>query len=319
VLHCGAKPVMVDVGSDFTMDVHQLSLLITEKTKAIIPVDIGGWPCHYDAIFSIIQLPENLKKFSPNNEHQRKLGRILILSDAAHSFGSWYQNRKIGSISDVTVVSLHAVKNITSAEGGVVFINLPAPFDNRQIYQENKIITQNGHSKNVHEKSLADGWKYDIVSLGKKINMTDLGAAIALAQLNKYDDLLKEERFRVFQRYSEKLKEYDWALLPLWEDEHRKSNGHLFMLRVDGITEQQRDQIIHQLKDQEISTNVHFIPLPLFSYFKTIGYDIQHFPRALALYQQEISLPIYPQLSNEMIDFLVNQLILAVQKVQLND
>jgi dTDP-4-amino-4,6-dideoxygalactose transaminase len=238
------------------------------------------------------------------------------LADAAHSIGSMYHGKKVGTLADVTVVSLHAVKNITSAEGGVVFFNLPKPFNNIEEYQVNKIISQNGHSKNVHEKALNDGWRYDIVALGKKINMTDLGAAIALAQLNQWEEL-QQRRLEIFQQYLLAFQSVKVFQLPKINSDKCQGNGHLFMVQLLGHAAQFRDQIISEMKELGIALNVHFVSLPQFTYFQSIGYSTDKFPNAVFLSNSEISLPIYPQMSNEQVQFLIKSLNFVLSKLGL--
>ena len=317
VLHCGATPVLVDSDpQSFELSIKNVQNAITQNTKAILPVDIGGWPCDYQALFDLVNAANIKEKFTSRHPNQEKLGRIIILADAAHSIGSMYHGKKVGTLADVTVVSLHAVKNITSAEGGVVFFNLPKPFNNIEEYQVNKIISQNGHSKNVHEKALNDGWRYDIVALGKKINMTDLGAAIALAQLNQWEEL-QQRRLEIFQQYLLAFQSVKVFQLPKINSDKCQGNGHLFMVQLLGHAAQFRDQIISEMKELGIALNVHFVSLPQFTYFQSIGYSTDKFPNAVFLSNSEISLPIYPQMSNEQVQFLIKSLNFVLSKLGL--
>src|SRR5688572_19797972 len=202
VMHVGAKPVMVDVGSDFNIDCEKIKLAITEKTKAIIAVDFAGWPCDYDGIYSIVNDPAIKKKFQPSSDPQHKLGRIMIMDDAAHALGATYKNKPIGSCADITVFSLHAVKNITSAEGGIITFNLPAPFNNEEIYNMLRVWSLNGQTKDAFTKAKAGAWQYDVIYPGFKMNMPDVLAAVALAQFKKYESMLLVERKRVFDYYT---------------------------------------------------------------------------------------------------------------------
>lgn len=317
VLHCGAIPVMVDADpGSFELSIKNVEKAIGPKTKAIIPVDIGGWPCDYDELFQLVNREELQKLFVPQHPHQEKLGRILIMADAAHSIGSKYKGRPVGKLADLTVISLHAVKNITSAEGGVVLFNLPAPFQNEEEYRKNKIISQNGHSKNVHEKALNDGWRYDIIALGKKINMTDLGAAIALAQLDQWDEM-QDRRIEIFHQYTHALKGMNGIRLPQFSDVLRQGNGHLFMIQLLNTPIEKRDQLISEMKDLGIALNVHFVSLPQFTYFQSLGYLPEDFPNAVQLSNSEISLPIYPQLTDEQVHFLLKSLNFVLSKLEL--
>jgi len=201
VYHIGAKPVMVDIKSDFTIDPEKVREAITGRTKAIIPVDIAGWPADYDALYSLVVEPEVKAKFNPTSDEQKKLGRILILSDGAHSFGATYKGKPSGFIADITIFSFHAVKNVTTAEGGCVCLNLPSPFDNNELFKKLKLMSLNGQTKDAYTKSKAGGWRYDIVLPGYKMNMPDICAAIGLAQLRKYKKYLIKERQRVALTY----------------------------------------------------------------------------------------------------------------------
>lgn len=318
VLHCGATPVMVDVNDDFTVNVEKIKAAVTDKTKVIMPVDIAGLPCDYDPINELVNSAEVKSKFNPNSENQKKLGRILVLSDAAHSVGAFYNGNPAGILTDVTIFSFHAVKNITTAEGGAICINLPAPFDNAEEYKIMRLWTLNGQTKDAFTKSQGGGssWKYDIVFQGLKINMPDVCAAVGLAQIRKYDDVIMAERKRVAERYHEFFSKKDWAQLPIIEDEKRRSCYHLYALRINNISEEQRDEMMEHIAADEVSVNVHFIPMPMLTLFKDLGYKIENYPVAYDNYSREISLPIYPQLTNERIDFICKSIEKAYEKVK---
>lgn len=315
VMHLGAKPVMVDVSADFTIDPEKIREAITEKTKAIITVDLGGWPCDYDAINQLVNENKIKEKFSPVNENQKKLGRILIMADAAHALGAMYKNKMIGACVDLTVFSLHAVKNVTSAEGGVICFNMPAPFDNNALYQQLRLWSLNGQTKDAFTKSTAGGWRYDIVYPGFKINMPDVLAAIAVAQLKIYDPQLLEERKRVFGTYYTFFKGKDEFILPPFTSEERKSSHHLFPLRIKDADEGKRAAIIEKITIKNVGVNVHFVPLPMLTLFKERGYDIVQFPVAYQLYVNEISLPIYPQLSESQCNRVCEVVLAAVKEI----
>ncbi len=315
VMHAGAKPVMVDSGEDFNISVVAIRKAITPKTKAIIPVDIAGFPCDYDAIMSMVQEEKLLDIFQPDSPVQQKLGRILVMNDAAHSLGAWYgKDIRTGSETDVAIFSLHAVKNITTAEGGAICLNLPEPFDNTELYKELRQMTLNCQTKDAFSKSKAGGWRYDIVGFGMKINMADVNAAIGLAQMRQYP-LLQEGRKRVFNAYNTSFRAFDWAILPPCEMNGKESSYHIYALRIKDITEEQRDAIIEEIAKQEVAVNVHFIPMPMLSFFKDQGYEIADYPQAYKNFSSEISLPVYPQLTNEEGDFVVNTVKNAYQKV----
>lgn len=315
VLHVGATPVMVDVEDDFNISVEAVRRAITYKTKAIIPVDIAGFPCDYDALMRLVKSPEIQAIFNPTSKVQAQLGRILVLNDAAHSLGAWYKEGiRTGSETDVAIFSLHAVKNVTTAEGGAICLNLPASFDNTSLYKELRQMSLNCQTKDAFSKSQAGGWRYDIVGLGMKINMPDVNAAIGLAQIREYDHIL-EERKRVFHQYDEAFRKYDWAILPPLSKQGRETSYHLYALRIKDITEAQRDAIINAIAEKEVAVNVHFIPMPMLTLFKEIGYKIEDYPQAYANFKGEISLPIYPQLTNEQVQFVIDCVVEAVEKI----
>ena len=314
-MHIGAKVIMVDVGEDFNIDVDKIEAAITEKTKAIIPVDFAGWPCDYKVINELVNRPSIKNKFIAKGIQQEKLGRILVMSDAAHSFGAVYKNKRVGIWADITVFSFHAVKNLTTAEGGAICIHLPKPFENKEVYQTLRLWSLNGQTKDAFSKSKAGGWKYDIVYPGFKMNLPDVLAAIGLAQIKKYDEALLKERKRVFDFYSNSFKELMWAWLPPYEKEGCSGSYHLYPLRIKNISEEQRDEIIEKITVTGVAVNVHFIPMPMLTIFKNMGYDINHYPSTYKNYAAEISLPIYPQLNNEACIYIVKQIITSVQSV----
>ncbi|MBX2944875.1 MAG: DegT/DnrJ/EryC1/StrS family aminotransferase [Cyclobacteriaceae bacterium] len=318
VIHLGATPVMVDSGPDFNIDIDRVAEKITSRTKAIIPVDIAGWPCNYKKLFDLVNAGEVKAKFNPQTENQRKLGRIMVLSDAAHSLGAKYSNRPIGTWGDFSVFSFHAVKNVTTAEGGAMCINLPEnDFDRETIYRTLKLWSLNGQTKDALAKTNGAGWKYDIVYPGFKMNMPDVCAAIGLAQLRKYKSHLLTERKRVADAYSKAFSQYAWAELPPLKDSNRESSYHVYPLRIRGITENQRDQMIEKISETGVSVNVHFQPLPLLTVFGERGYKIQDYPVAYDCYSREISLPIYPELDQNKINYIVQAVVQAYG--QLND
>ncbi len=316
VLHAGAKPVMVDSGTDFNISVDAIRKSITPKTKAIIPVDIAGFPCDYDAIMKLVNEPAIKGLFQAETENQKKMGRILVLNDAAHSLGAWYQSgMRTGSETDIAIFSLHAVKNITTAEGGAICLNLPAPFDNEALYRELRQMSLNCQTKDAFSKSKAGGWRYDIVGFGMKINMADVNAAIGLAQIRQYDDLL-QERKRVFELYNNALSKTDWAITPPHKQGGRETSYHIYALRIKSFTDEQRDEMIEEIAKKEVAVNVHFIPMPMLTFFKEMGYDINNYPQAYENYKSEISLPIYPQLTDEQVNYVIDAVIEAYEKVK---
>lgn len=316
VLHAGATPIMVDVMEDFTIDPIKILSAISDRTKAILAVDIAGWPCDYNAIKDVIELRKNL--FSPNNEIQKKFGQIALVSDAAHSLGAIYNSISAALASDITIYSLHAVKNVTTAEGGIICLNLPyKKFSNDEVYRWMKLNSLNGQTKDAFSKNIPGSWRYDIVSQGLKINMPDICAAIGLGQLRKYPNFLLPERKRVFDHYYNFFSRKDWAQLPPSASEGRKSSYHLYPLRIKNISEGQRDNIIMKMAEAGVSTNVHFIPMPMLTLFKELGYMIEDYPVAYDNYVREISLPIYPQLTDEQCAYIEMHIEKAVKTLHI--
>lgn len=315
VLHCGAKPVMVDVLDDLTINPAKIKKAITNKTKAILAVDIAGLPCNYDAINQLIKDPDIKNLFIPESEKQSLLGRILLISDAAHSIGAMYDGLPSALKADITIFSFHAVKNITTAEGGCICLNLPEVFDCSSEYSFLKMFSLNGQTKDAFAKSMGTNWRYDIIFKGLKINMPDICAAVGLAQIRQYNGLLLPQRKKIALKYCEGFSPFNWFIAPVLQDKKRESSYHLFPLRVKNITEDERDQIIDQIMETGITVNVHFIPMPMLSYFKSIGYRTEDYPNSYKQYSCEISLPIYPQLKDEEVDFIVENVIDKIQSV----
>ncbi|MEO8149850.1 MAG: DegT/DnrJ/EryC1/StrS family aminotransferase [Bacteroidia bacterium] len=321
VIHTGAKPVFVDVRKDdFNIDVNEVAKAITERTKVIMPVDFGGYPCDYD---TLNKLAESTRiNFKPQTSNQKLLGRVLVLSDAAHSFGASYIGKKTGSLTDVSVFSFHAVKNLTTAEGGAVALNLPAPFDNDEIYKFLCTYTLHGQNKDALAKMQKGNWRYDIIEAGYKCNMTDINAAIGLVELERYDNDTLVKRKSICDAFSDGLSRYDWAELPVFRNQRSEVGGqssegsyHLFPLRVKGITEQQRDAIMQNIFDKDVAVNVHFIPLPMLSFYKNLGYDIKNYPVTYDNYSREISLPVFYNMTNEQVQTVITAVVESVQKV----
>ena len=315
ITHCGAKPVFVDVCDDFNISVNAIEKAITNKTKVVMPVDIAGFPCNYDEINQLVSRKDIVEKFSPTTSEQRTLGRILVLSDAAHSFGASYKGNKIGKQADTTVFSFHAVKNLTTAEGGAVCLNLPEPFDNKALYDSLCIKSLHGQNKDALAKSKIGNWRYDVIEAGYKSNMTDIQAAMGLAELERYDEDMLVRRKQIFNKYSEKFEKHDWAQIPEYEDNDKTTSYHVFLLRIKNISEQQRDEIITKIFEREVSVNVHFIPVPMLSYYKNSGYNINDYPVAYNNYSREITLPVYYSLTDEQVETVANAVIQSVEEV----
>ena len=318
VIHCGAKPVFVDVNTDdFNINPAAIEKAVTSRTKVVMPVDFGGYPCDFDAILEVISKPTVINKFVPASNEQKQLGRILILSDAAHSLGATYKGKKTGALTDISVFSFHAVKNLTTGEGGAVALNLPAPFDCDAIYKYLCIKSLHGQNKDALAKVQKGSWKYDILEAGYKWNMTDIAAAIGLVELERYDSMHLPKRKHIVQRYSELLKKYEWAELPLFINEKNKleSSYHLYPLRIKGISADQRDAIMAEVFKKDVSVNVHFVPVPMLSYYKSLGYTIDLYPTAYDNSSREISLPIFYSLTDEQIETVIQALVDGVNTV----
>ncbi len=317
ILHCGAVPVMVDLNTeDFNISVDAIRKAITPRTKAIMGVDIGGYPCDYDEFYALVNEEGIRAQFQPRNELQKQLGRIAVLSDSAHSFGAKYKGRMSGSLADISVFSFHAVKNLTTAEGGAICLNMPAPFDNEQIYKDLCVKILHGQSKDALAKTQKGNWRYDVLEPGFKCNMTDIQAAIGLIELERYDSENLPRRKEIFAQYEEGFKNEPWALLPLHSTPDKTSSYHLYLLRIDNVTEGERDRIMQVIFDQDVSVNVHFQPLPILTAYKNLGYDIADFPETWNKYHNEISLPVYYDLTNEQVDQVIGAVKRAVYQVK---
>lgn len=315
VMHLGAKAVIVDVNKDFCINTNGIRKAITPRTKAIIPVDIGGYPCDYDEIDKIVNDEEIKKMFISVNENQRMLGRIFVMADSAHSIGAEYKGKPSGTLCDSTVFSFHAVKNVTTAEGGAICLNLPAKFNNDELYQWLRLLSLNGQTKDAFTKSQGGNWRYDIVYPGFKINLNDLCAAVGLAQIRKYNDDLLLKRKLIFEKYNEAFRQTDWAELPPSLDKDKETSYHVYLLRIKNITEDQRDRIIEEINKKEVAVNVHFIPLPMLKIFREREYKIEDYPVSYDNYSREITLPVYPQLTEKEINTVIKSVIESCQKV----
>ena len=309
VVHCGAKPVMVDVNPDFLISVENIRKALTEKTKAIMPVDIAGMPCDYAEIMALVNEAEVRKCFRPANEVQEKLGRPLVLSDAAHSLGAWYKGKRTGALADITVFSFHAVKNLTTAEGGAICLALPEPFDAEAIYKYLNTFSLHGQSKDALAKTQVGNWRYDVYECGYKCNMTDVAAAMGLVELARYDAMILKRRKEIFDAYTNAFGSDDRFQIPEYETADKTSSYHVYALRIKNVSEAQRDAIMQRIFEQEVSVNVHFIPLPMLTAYKNMGFNIADYPVTYDNYSREISLPVYYDLTDEQ----VRQVIEAVK------
>ena len=315
VLNVGATPVMVDVNYDFTIDVKEIEKVISKKTKAIIPVDLGGLPCKYREVHELINEQEIKCLFQPSNDRQLKLNRVLVLSDAAHSFGATYHNMEVGTLTDISVLSFHSAKNITTGEGGAVLLNLPEPFNNKDEINFLRAFSLNGQNKSAFEKNKIGGWKYDIIDQGLKINMPDLCAAMGLAQIRKYKGILLPERKNIFDYYNSYFSKFDWAIIPPSSNDFLTSSYHLYLLRIKGISEHERDKMINLISESGVGVNVHYIPMPMLTLFKRLGYKIEHYPKSYELYCNEITLPVYNGLTSAQLSQIVNSVFNAYKNI----
>ncbi len=314
IIHCGATPVFVDTNAnDFNISIKEIEKHITAKTKVVMPVDFAGLPCDYDELNALVVSKKSL--FVAASDNQKKLGRILVLSDSAHSIGAIYKGRKTGSLTDVSVFSYHAVKNLSTAEGGSVALNLPAPFDNEEEYKKLCVSTLHGQNKDALAKTQKGNWKYDIVEAGYKCNMTDIMAAMGLVELERYDNETFVKRKEICDYYTSVLSKHDVFELPLQKTNDKESCYHLYPLRIKNITEEQRDEIIKHIFNCDVSVNVHFIPVPCMSFYKGLGYDIKNYPTAYDNYSREITLPVYYNLTTEQLQTITNAVLQSVGKV----
>ena len=300
--HVGAKVVMVDTApGSFEMDYSKLADAITERTKVIIPVDLAGVVCDYDKVFAAVESKKHL--FRPANDLQKAFGRVVVLADAAHAFGAMRHGKMCGEIADFTSFSFHAVKNLTTAEGGAVtWRNIPG-IDNEWVYKQFQLLSLHGQNKDALAKTQLGAWEYDIVSPAYKCNMTDIMAAIGLMQLKRYPEMLVRRR-EIIIRYNEGLKELPVEVLNHYDDDH-SSSGHLYLVRLTGKDVEFRNEVINEMAKRGIACNVHYKPLPMMTAYKNLGFDIQDYPNAYNQYRNEISLPLHTCLTNEEVNYVI--------------
>ncbi|MBS6386475.1 MAG: DegT/DnrJ/EryC1/StrS aminotransferase family protein [Atopobium sp.] len=305
ICHVGATPIMVDSQSDnVEMDYEKLAEAITENTKVIIPVDIAGIICDYDKIYNAVRNKQHL--FKANNEIQKKYGRIIVLADAAHAFGATKYGKQCGQFADFTSFSFHAVKNLTTAEGGAVTWKENEKIDNEEIYKQYQLLSLHGQTKDAFHKNQRGAWEYDIVYPAYKCNLTDIMAGIGLAQLKRYTKML-ERRHEIIKQYNEAMKELPVQILN-HEDEGHRSSGHLYIVRIKGIKEEKRNEIILHMAERGITCNVHYKPLPMMTAYKTMGFHIKDYPNAYSLYENAITLPLYSILKDEEVAYIIQSL-----------
>ena len=306
ICHVGATPVMIDSqkGKE-EMDYSQMIDAITDKTKVIMPVDIAGILCDYDKIFEIIE--EKKELFNANNDIQEAFGRIIVLSDCAHGFGAIKDGKKAGTLADFTCFSFHAVKNLTTSEGGAVTWMNHEGIDSEKLYKQLQILSLHGQTKDALEKTKKGSWEYDILLPAYKCNMTDVQAGIGLGQLGRYDSMLKR-RHEIIKKYDEGFKDSK-VITPNHFTENSASSGHLYLTRIEGISLEERNEIIIKMEERGISTNVHYKPLPMLTAYKDLGFNIDNYPNAYNLFKNEISLPIYSTLTDEEVEYIIRNLL----------
>ena len=303
VCHVGAKLVLVDVRPDsYEMDYDLLEQAITERTKAIIPVDLGGVICDYKKIFDIVERKRAL--FHADNEMQSKIGRIAVVADGAHAFGAMRNRKHCGEIADFTSFSFHAVKNLTTAEGGALVWRDIEGVDNDAIYKQLMLLSLHGQSKDALAKTQLGAWEYDIVAPYYKCNMTDIMASIGIVQLKRYPELLKRRK-EIIEKYNEGLADLDVRVLKHYGDDF-SSSGHLYLVRLNGKTREECNKIIIKMAEAGVATNVHYKPLPLLTAYKDLGFDIKDYPNAYAMYENEITLPLHTKLSDEEVEYVID-------------
>ena len=303
VCHVGATLKFVDVQKEsLEMDYDALEDAITEKTKVIIPVDLAGIPCDYDRIFEIVERKKNL--FHPNNEIQKAMGRISVNADAAHAFGAKWHDKMVGSIADFTSFSFHAVKNLTTAEGGALTWKTIPGIDDEKIYYQLQLLSLHGQSKDALAKTQLGAWEYDIVAPWYKCNMTDIMAGIGLAQFKRYPEML-ERRKEIIERYDAVFKNLGIEVLSHYTDDW-KSSGHLYITRIPGITLDQRQEIIVKMAEMGVACNVHYKPLPMMTAYKKFGFDIKDYPNAYTRFENEVTLPLHTKLTDEEVGYVIN-------------
>lgn len=304
VCHVGAKLVLIDTQKDsLEMDYQQLENAITEKTKVIIPVDLAGIPCDYDKIFSIVERKKSL--FHPTNKIQASIGRIIVMADSAHAFGATWKGKPVGSVADFSNFSFHAVKNFTTAEGGAAVWKDIDGIDNEDIYHQYQLLSLHGQSKDALAKTKLGAWEYDIIGPWFKCNMTDVVAGIGLAQMERYKGLLNRRK-EIITKYDEALKPLGIEVLNHYTDTYQ-SSGHLYITRIPGISSDIRNEIIIKMAEAGIACNVHYKPLPMMTAYKNMGFKIEDYPNAYARFANEITLPLHTKLTDEEVDYVIEQ------------
>ena len=308
VCHVGAKLILIDTQRDsLEMDYDAMEAAITERTKAIIPVDLAGIPCDYERIFAAVERKRHLYQVNPDNDIQTALGRILVLADTAHAFGARLGDRPLGCVADFSSFSFHAVKNLTTAEGGALTWNEIPGVSSADIYKRLQLLSLHGQSKDALAKVQLGAWDYDIVGTWYKCNLTDIAAAVGLAQMRRYDRMLARRR-EIIGRYDAALKPLGVQVLDHYNDRHT-SSGHLYLTRIPGISVEQRNEIIQKMAARGIACNVHYKPLPMHTAYKNLGFQISDYPNAYAQFANEITLPLHTQLTDEQVSYVADNFV----------
>ena len=311
VHHVGAKIVMVDVAPDsFEIDYDRIADAITERTKVVMPVDLGGVMCDYDRIFAAVESKREL--FRPANDIQKAFGRVIVLADAAHAFGARWHDRMCGEVADFTSFSFHAVKNLTTAEGGAITWRPIEGIDDEWLYKQYQLLSLHGQSKDALAKTQLGAWEYDIVAPDYKCNMTDIAAAIGLVQIRRYAELLHRRR-QIVERYNEALKDCNVQVLKHYGDDHQ-SSGHLYLVRLLGKDAKYRNEVIRKMAEHGIACNVHYKPLPMMTAYKNLGFDIKDYPNAYRQFENEVTLPLHTRLSDEDVAYVIGNFVEIISK-----
>ena len=306
VHHVGAKIVMVDVASgSFKIDYERIADAITERTKVVMPVDLGGVMCDYDRIFAAVESKREL--FRAANDIQQAVGRVIVLADAAHAFGARWHDKMCGEVADFTSFSVHAVKNLTTAEGGAITWRPIEGIDDEWLYKQFQLLSLHGQSKDALAKTQLGAWEYDIVAPDYKCNMTDISAAIGLVQIRRYAELLHRRR-EIIERYNEALKDCNVQVLNHYGEDHQ-SSGHLYLVRLLGKDSSYRNEVIRKMAERGIACNVHYKPLPMMTAYKNLGFDIKDYPKAYHQFENEVTLPLHTRLSDEDVEYIIQNFI----------
>jgi len=320
ICHVGATPVLVDTKpGSFEMDYEKMADAITERTKVVIPVDLGGVPCDYDAVFAAVESKKHL--FQPANDIQKAFGRVIVMADAAHAFGARWHGKMVGEIADFTSFSFHAVKNLTTAEGGALtWRPLPKPLpegegdvhgiDDDALYKQFQLLSLHGQNKDALAKTQLGAWEYDIVAPLYKCNMTDIMAAMGLVQLKRYPEMMHRRR-QMIERYNEAFKGLPVQVLNHYpaDDPTTQSSGHLYITRLLGKTMEERNAFIIKMAERDIACNVHYKPLPMMTAYKKLGFDIKDYPNAYEMFHNEVTLPLNTKMTDEMVEYVIDNFI----------